>query len=193
SKQASWSMSVGFPAGRMIVSSFGKNGNGALRACRRAFSLLEMVIALFILGILALAVLSALGLSKVQTFRDKELGIVSDFMVHYLEHVKGMDFADLRKGNPINPLYDGTAGAPNIRIPATFDWFSLNNTNYEDFHPELVWLEARNPQMRVDLTTTQVAGVDHTKQLRVEVRWDAPLGQGQPSVVRLDMVRVKDN
>jgi len=157
------------------------------------FTLVEIVIALFILGILSLAVISALSFSKVQTFRDRERGIVSDFMVHYLEQVKGLPFADLAKGRPINALYDGVAGAPDVRVPSNFNWFSLNNTNYQDFHPELVWLAHRNPQMRVDLAVAQAGGVDHTKQLRVEIRWDPPLGQGAQSLARMDLVRVKDN
>jgi type II secretory pathway pseudopilin PulG len=160
---------------------------------RSGFSVVEVVIALFILGILCLAVISALSFAKVQTFRDTERGVVSDFMVHYLEQVKGLSFSGVVKGAPINVLYDGSAGSPNVRIPTSFNWFSLKGTNYLQFHPELIWIEGRNPEMRVDLSVTQVGGQDHTKVLRMEVRWDAPLGQGDKSHARMDMVRVKDN
>ena len=162
------------------------------RIRRHAFSLVEVVVALAIIAVLFLAGLAALYFNKIQTYKDRERGLMLDFAVHYLETVKGMAFGDLAAGAAINPLYDGTAGGANIRIPTNFTWFSVTNTNYTTFHSELSWLLPRNPEMRVNLTTPQSGGVDHTKLVRLELRWDAPLGQGGKIAARMDMARFKD-
>ena len=68
----------------------------------------------------------------------------------------------------------------------------METTDYQAFHPELVWLENRNLELRVTLTTTQAGGEDHTKHIQLELRWEPPLGRGDQQTIRLDMVRVKD-
>ena len=158
-----------------------------------AYSLVEVMVAMAIVGVLFMATLGAMQFNKIQIYKDKERGLVLDFVVHYLELVKGQNFADIQKGAPINSLYDGTMGAGDIRIPMNSSWFSLkNNTNYQTFYSELAWLYPRDPEMRVDLATTQAGGVDHTKHVRVEVRWDSPLNLGRRCTARMDMVRTKD-
>ncbi|MBI5385757.1 MAG: type II secretion system protein [Verrucomicrobia bacterium] len=163
------------------------------RTANAGFSLVEVVVAMLLVGIAFLAAFSAITFSRVQMFRDKELGVVTGFSLHYLELVKAMRFSDLAGGAPLNRLYDGGSNsAANIRIPSNANWFSLNDTNYLVFDPEMAWLQPRNPEMKVVLTTTKVAGVDHTKHVLVQVRWDSPLGRGQKQTARMDMVRVKD-
>ena len=158
-----------------------------------AFSLVEVLVAMAIVGVLFMATLGAVQFNKIQIYKDKERGLVLDFVVHYLELVKGQSFAEIQKGAPINALYAGTNGAADIRIPVNFSWFTLkNNTNYQTFYSDLAWLYPRNPEMRVDLATTQAGGVDHTKQVRVEVRWDSPLNLGRRCTARMDMIRTKD-
>jgi prepilin-type N-terminal cleavage/methylation domain-containing protein len=163
------------------------------RRSNGGFTLVEAVVAMVIVGIIALATLSAINFGKVQMYRDKERSIVSDFVSHYMELTKALPFAEVRRGGAISGLYDGRTGsAGNVRFPLTDAWMSLTNNNYLGFHPELVWLLPRNPEMRSILSTTQVAGSDHTKHLVIEVRWDAPLQNGPKTTVRMDLVRTCD-
>ena len=173
-------------------------GNGLMNTCiqksggRRGFTIVEVVVAMVLVGIFVLAAMSSMAFGRIQSAKDKDSGIVLDFATHYLELARAIPFSDLKSGNALNPLCDGTAGAPNIRIPATASWVSLSSVDYTTFHPELVWLAPRNPEMRVTLSTTQKDGTDHTKLLRVELRWDAPLQQGGKLNARMDMARFRD-
>lgn len=155
------------------------------------FSLVEVSIAASIVLFLVLANLSAVAFHRVSNTKEKEMGIMTDYCVHYVELARSLPFRDLKAGQPINALYDGSAGAPNIRIPASTNWISLD-ANYQNFHPELVWIERRNPEMRVLLNVRRVDGEDHTKHLHLEVRWDPPLGQGEKLGYSLDSLRVRD-
>ena len=161
-------------------------------ASRRGFSLIEVLVAMSIVGVLALAGMSAMYFNRIQNYKDKERSLMLDFAMHYLEIVKGQPFSELKTGNAINTLYNGTASSPDIRIPTTTNWFSLLGASYTGFHPELTWLTPRNPEMSVKLTTTQVNAEDHTKLLQIELRWDAPLKQGLKQTARMDMARFKD-
>lgn len=145
------------------------------------------MVAVAVLGIVFLASFSAISYARLQAAKDRERGVVLDYVGHYLEMVKGMPFAEVSGGMAINALYDGTSGSPNVRIPTTSSWFSLADDDYESFHPELVWLAPRNPLMRVTLTTTKVDGVDHTKQITAEVKWGVPTQS-----VSMVLIRVKD-
>jgi len=144
------------------------------------------------LPILFLSNLGAISFNRLTTYKEKELAILSDFTLHYMEQIKGLPFNEVVPGHSINTLYDGENGAPNIRIPQIADWQSIDTADYEDFHPELVWLNDRNLEMKINLTVTQVDAEDHTKHLELELRWDAPLGRGYKQSFAMDMVRVKD-
>jgi prepilin-type N-terminal cleavage/methylation domain-containing protein len=157
-----------------------------------AFTLPEVMIAVAILAFLAIATLSTLVQSQVLRTKDHDLGVMQDFAVHYLELVKGIPFNEVNARNPINALFNGTSGSPLIIIPASTNWFSVDTLDFQVFHPELVWFTNRSPQMRIVLTTNQVAGVDNSKHLQLGVRWIAPLNSGGTQSIRLDMVRVKD-
>ncbi len=145
-----------------------------------------------IVAVLVLANMSAIYLSRLSSYKDHDKGIVSNFMSHYLENVQAIEFDNVITNQPINGLYTGSAGTPNLRIPSSSSWISLVNTNYLTFHPDLIWITNRNPQMRVVFTTTMSGGLPHTKHLQMEVKWDPPLGFGGTITRRLDLLRVRD-
>jgi hypothetical protein len=149
-----------------------------------------------ITSIMFLGGMSAITFSRIQIARDRERGTISDFAVHYLETLRAISFDNLTPGVAINPLFDGTASdefgrVVNIRIPATFDWTSLNTSSYQAFCPDLLKLSPRNPEMRVNVDTTMVGGTSQMKSIRLEIRWDAPLGRGAKNSLRFDMVRTR--
>ncbi len=156
------------------------------------FTMIEVVVAMTLVGVFVMAGMSSMALSRIQTAKDKDSGVVLDFAEHYLELAKAIPFTDLKRGCALNGICDGTGGTPNIRIPAGESWFSISSVDYTVFHPELVWLTPRNPEMRVILTTTQQGGTDYTKQLKVEFRWDAPLQRGGKLTARMDLARFRD-
>jgi len=155
-------------------------------------AMIEVLIAVVIIGLLVVGNVSSVYFCRNTTYRDQDKGIMTDFMTHYAELVRGLPFEEVVGGKPLNGLYDGTAGAPNIRIPVSTNWVSLATQDYAVFHPDLVWLNNRNPEMRVSLTTEVVNGEPHTKHLSLEVHWRAPLGTGPPVSRRLDILRVRD-
>jgi prepilin-type N-terminal cleavage/methylation domain-containing protein len=156
------------------------------------FSLPEVMIAVVILSLLVLANFCIISLSRIQSVKDHERGIMLDLGSHYLEFIKGMPFAEIKNGTPINALFDGTSGGVLVTIPTSSNWFSIDNANFQAFHPDLVWLSPRNPQMSVSLGTGTISGVPHDKHLQLLLQWDAPLNFGSKQTLRLDMVRVKD-
>ena len=156
----------------------------------RGFTLPEVLVSVMLLSLFAVANFYALAISRVQIATDRDYGIAVDFVVHYLETVKALEFENVDEGRPINELYDGENGAANITIHEDDEWQSVLTEDYLMFHPELSALE--NPEFRVVLSTDQIGGADHTKTVQAEVRWDPPLGAGDKLSVRLDAVRVKD-
>ena len=156
------------------------------------FTLVEAVIATLVVGLVFVASIGALSFSEVQMARDRERGIMLDFGMHLTETLKGLPFDQIAAGVPINTLYNGVNSGSNIRIPANNNWISLSNTNYQNFHPDLVLMGERNPEMRMILVTTPAGGVDWSKQIEIDLRWDPPLGQGTKISARLDTARFKD-
>lgn len=156
------------------------------------FTIVEVVVAMVLVGIFVMASMSSMAFSRIQSAKDKDRGIILDFTTHYLELARAIPFAELKTGCALNAICDGTDGAPNIRIPANTSWFSISSVDYTTFHPELAWLVPRNPEMKVTLTTTQEGGTDHTKLMRIDLRWDAPLQQGSKLTARMDLARFRD-
>lgn len=156
------------------------------------FTLVEVIMSISLITVLFLANMSALYTSRIMQAKDREQAIITDFMVHYCEMVRGMEFSNVRELAPLDYLYDGKQGAPDIRIPKGRGWSSIENDDYYAFHPELVWLEGRDLELRVRLDTSSLGGIDHTKYLSVEVRWNAPLNVGGVLNERMDVVRFKD-
>lgn len=156
------------------------------------FTLVEVTMSIALITLLFLANMSALYTSRIQQAKDREQAIITDFMVHYCEMFRGMEFSNISEHAPLDYLYDGKQGAPDIRIPRTKAWFDIETDDYYTFHPELVWLEGRDLELRVRLDTSTLAGVAHTKHLSVEVRWRAPLNVGGVLSEKMNVVRFKD-
>jgi hypothetical protein len=172
-------------------AGFHPTGRSITRQCG-GFTLAESIMAVAALAIFFAACFSGIMFNRIATMKSKEEAIAMDFLVHYVETIKAMPFADVTTGRPINSLYNGSGGAPNITIPANNTPVAINTTDFETFHPDLLWLNNRNPQLQVTLTSQSVGGVLHDKHLSVRVAWDAPMGRGGRITSQLDLVRTKD-
>jgi len=148
------------------------------------------------MSVVTLMVAACLGvafMARIQDTKTRDLGIVTDFAVHYLELVRAMEFDDLRPGAPINRLYDGAGGAPLIPIPTTAAWTPIDSAAYQAFHPDLVWLTNRSLEMKCDLVFGTNAGRLTTKHLALQLRWLPPLSVGSTQSFRLDLLRARDS
>lgn len=156
------------------------------------FTFAETMIASAVVGLLVLANLGSLYHMRIRARKDTECGVVAGFMQHYVELVRAMPFSQVNTNQPLSALYSGSGGTVRVAIPASSSWESINTTAYQTFHPPLVWMTNRNPELRVTYTTTTTGGSLHDKHLALEVRWDPPLGRGMKLQRRLDVFRVKD-
>ena len=77
------------------------------------FTLIEVVVAMTLVSVFVLAGMSSMAFSRIQTAKDKDSGVVLDFVTHYLELAKAIPFSDLKTGCALNPICDGTGGTPN--------------------------------------------------------------------------------
>lgn len=141
-------------------------------------TLVEAILGVAVLSLFLAACFSSILFNRVASMKAKEEAVANNFLLHYAENLKGLAFEDVRSGIPINPMFNGLAGAPNIRIPATNSWANVDTADFETFHPDLVWLHYRNPQLRVDFTTETSGGVARTKHLKLRLAWDPPLNRG---------------
>lgn len=165
---------------------------GLRRRSEQAFTLMEVMVGAWIVAILVVANLSLVQVCRIMNSKDAERGIVSGYMQHYMELVRALPFSQVQTNQALSGLCNGQDGTPKIILPASQDWISISDTNYQTFHPDLLWLTNRQPEMRVRIDTTFNGGVAHDKHISMEVRWDPPLGRGSKLSRRLDMVRVKD-
>jgi hypothetical protein len=154
--------------------------------------LAESLVGLMLLGVATLSCLTAVSFNQVSTAKSKEEAVALDFMLHYLETVRGMSFDELKPGAPVSSLFDGIDGAPNIRLPLSAAYMGVDTADYRAFHPELTWLDGRQPQFRVVLTEEAGANGPRTKHLHLDLKWQPPLGQGATSMVSMDVVRARD-
>jgi hypothetical protein len=152
------------------------------------FSLIEATVASAVMGLFLTVCATAIVFDQVSVRKAKEEALVMDFLTHYAENLKALPFTCLVPGFPINSLYDGANGAPNISIPPGGSWISINNTNYQIFDPDLLWLANRNPIMLVTLNSNSVSGVLEI-DVNLRVDWNAPLSKGSPLEVQLDLLR----
>jgi hypothetical protein len=152
----------------------------------------EVLVASLVVGLLVMADMVAVYHMRVLNAKDADRGIVAGFMQHYVELVKALPFDEVKTNAPLSGLYNGANGTPRVAIPATSEWMPLSDVNYQLFHPSLLWLTNRNPQLRVSLENASVAGAIHDKHLLLEVEWDAPLARGPRQSHRLHVLRVKD-
>ena len=151
----------------MIWDTQHPSGKPLEPSAKSGFSLPEVMMAVAILSLFVLANFSILSFSRIQTVKDHERGIMLDFASHYLELVKGLPFAEIKNGTPINALYDGASGGTLVTIPTSTNWFTIDNVNFHSFHPDLVWLSPRIPQMSVFLETRAIAGIPHDKHIQL--------------------------
>lgn len=161
---------------------------GSKRADVPGFTLAEVMIAVGVLSLFMVVCFTSIVQNRALNHKSREEAIAMDFLVHYVESIKGLPFEEVSPGQPIGTLFNGQGGAPNIRIPANGSPVSLTTPDYQTFHPDLIWLANRNPQLRVKMTA-QSASVLH---LLASVEWDAPLGRGGRMHEELDLVRVMD-
>jgi hypothetical protein len=169
---------------------------GEVRRRRRlraaGFTLPEVLIAAGITVALVTANVAALYGSRLMRYRDSEAGLMSGFMQHYVELVKALPFDQVVVNQPLSGLYSGQDGTPLVTIPPNTNWFSLNTTDWQTFHPALVWITSRSPEIRAGIDTAYVGAIAHDKHVWVEVAWDAPLFTGPRLHRRFDLLRVKD-
>ena len=153
------------------------------------FTLVEAMMASAVLGLFVMACATAVVADQVAVRKAKERAIAMDFISHYAENIKALPFAYITHNYSINTLYDGVGGAPSILIPGTNNtWVSINNTNYEIFDPDLLWIANRNPKLQVNLNTNSVGGAAEI-DVNIRVQWDAPLSKGPREEVQLDLLR----
>jgi hypothetical protein len=157
-----------------------------------AFTLMEAVISVGLMGIFVAASMSAIIADQVCSRKAKEQAIGMDFLTKYVENIKALPFASVAPGLPVNSIYDGVGGAPLVAIPANSSWISLSTTDFQTFYPDLVWLSNRNPMMQVNLTQNSVAGALHDLEINVKIAWDAPLSSGGRLEVQVDCLRTVD-
>jgi hypothetical protein len=157
-----------------------------------AFTLMEVVISVGLLGLFVAASMSAIVADQVCSRTAKEQAIGMDFLTKYVENIKALPFASVAPGLPINTIYNGAGSSPLIIIPTTSSWVSLTTTAFQTFYPDLLWFNNRNPKMQVTLTQNSVAGTLHDIEINLKVDWDAPLSKGGRLEVQVDTLRTVD-
>ena len=169
-------------------------GRLAFRTKRRpaAFTLIESMVAVGLLGICCAACLAAIVANQVCDTKAKQEAIAMNFLTKYVENIKALPFASVAPGLPINYIYNGAGGAALIAIPATNSWVPLNTSAFQFFYPDLLWLSNLDPVMQVNLTQHSVNGTLHDIEINVIVQWNAPLAKGGQLEVQVDSLRTVD-
>jgi hypothetical protein len=157
-----------------------------------AFTLMEAVISVALMGIFVAAAMSALLGDQVCSRKAKEQAIGIDFLTKYMENIKALPFTSVAPGLPINSIYNGVSGAPLVIIPTNNAAVSLNTSSFYTFYPDLLWLTNRNPTLTVTLTQNNVGGAPHDIEINAKVDWDAPLSAGGRLEVESDILRTVD-
>ena len=161
---------------------------------RRAggFTLAEVMLGVACLSIFMAACFSSILFNRLASMKAKEEAIATDFLIHFAETLKALPFAQVVPGYPISPLLDGQDGAPNIRIPSDDSWVAVDTADFQAFHPDLLWIQHRNPKMQVQLTTQNLNGSPHDTHLNIRLAWDPPLRRLGRLQVQMDLMRNKD-
>jgi type II secretory pathway pseudopilin PulG len=171
-----------------------RRGRAGFRKARNifAFSLVEVTIALGLLGIFTGACLLSIVTNQVCDAKAKEEAIAMNFLTKYVENIKGLPFQFVAAGLPINSIYDGAEGAPLIVIPTNNLPVSLNTTGFQTFYPDLLWLTNLNPMMQITMTPNSSNGILHDIEINAKVMWNSPLGKGGALQVQVDFLRTAD-
>jgi hypothetical protein len=170
-----------------VLSSMSNNRS---RRAASGFTLVEAMIGMFVLALFVLTCFGGVVFNRTASLKAKEEAIAMDFLVHYAETLKGMSFSSVVPGQPINPIFNGVGGAPNIVLPANSSWVSVNTPDFETFHPDLFWLQNLNPKMQVTLSTSTLGGIPHETHINVMLAWDSPMGHGGRITSQIDLLRV---
>jgi prepilin-type N-terminal cleavage/methylation domain-containing protein len=157
-----------------------------------AFTLVECMVALGILGLCFTVCMSAVVTNQVCDRKAKEQALAMDFLTKYVENIKALPFTSVAPGLPINSIYNGLGGAPLIAIPASNSWVSINTTAFLTFYPDLLWVSNRNPSILVTLAQNSIAGTLHDIEINVKMDWDAPISKGGRQEVEVDFLRTVD-
>lgn len=146
-------------------------------------------------SLFVLACFSSITFDRANLQRNKEEAIALDFLTHYMENIKALPITSLQEAAlfgasiPINAMYD--FGDGNITIPPANTWVSVSSPDYLALNPDLLWLQNRNPMLKVTLTpsATMVSGTVHDIEVNVKLDWDPPLSHGNRLEVQMDMYR----
>ncbi len=147
----------------------------------RAFSLIEVMIAVTVLSLAFLAGFSLLQFNRLQSRKAQDQAIMLDFTQHYLEIARSRTYDQIAAGSAINPLFDGVSkfdstNAINIRFVNSSNWNDLSTSNFLMFHPDLAWFGNRNPEYQCQiLTETSFSAAQRCKVIRMTTRWHPPL------------------
>ena len=151
-------------------------------------TLVEVIFATLILGGTFFMTLLVLSYARIEEQKARDRDIMLDFLHHYLEVARAGPYENVDVNKPINALYDGTrdillptGGTTKITItfpPSDGQWRSLLTTSFLVFHPDLAWLQNRDPQYRLTIATQMQGGFPRARTLRLELRWRPPLGRG---------------
>jgi hypothetical protein len=192
----------------LTIELQGKKSSASAVSCRRggrrpktkirrsreisAFSLVEAMVALGLLGIFMVVCLSAIITNQVCDRKAKEQAIAMNFLTKYVENIKALPFTSVAPGLPINSIYNGAGGAPLIVIPTNSSPVALNTAAFLTFYPDLLWVSNLSPTMQVSLTQNSLAGTLHDIEVNIKVDWDADLGKGGQLEVQVDFLRTVD-
>ena len=157
----------------------------------RAFTLIEAMIALGVMVLFVAACMSAIVINQLSVRKAREQALAIDFLTKYVETVKALPFDSVAVGLPINSLFNGAGGGPEIEIPANSSWVSVNTTDYQTFYPDLVWFANRNPRLQVILSNISIGGVPAI-EINAKLSWDPLLSRGNRQVVVVDFLRTRD-
>jgi hypothetical protein len=161
------------------------------RGSCQGLTIAETLVACGVVGLLVMANMSAVYHMRILSAKDAERGIVSGFMQHYAELLKALPFDQVRTNLPISGQYSGANGSPRLVIPSSAGPVDLSDVNYQVFHPTLLWVTNRHPELSVSITTSNLADIPHDKHIVIQVQWDPPM-LGPRQTQRLDLFRVKD-
>ncbi|HEX3720262.1 MAG TPA: hypothetical protein VH595_20110 [Verrucomicrobiae bacterium] len=157
-----------------------------------AFTLIEAVMAVGILGLFVAACVAAIVTDEVCVQKAKQEAIAMNFLTKYVENIKALPYSYVVPGLPVNDMYNGSGGASLIAIPSNNSPVSINTTAFQVFYPDLLWLSNLNPTMTVTLTQNSVAGQLHDTEINAKVDWNSPLARGGQIEVEVDSLRTID-
>jgi len=146
-------------------------------AGRRAFTLVEVMIASGIAGIVILAVLGVVTANRIQRQKTFERSIALNIARSYLEYVRNTSYRQLAYGAQLPLSMDDGV---NLTLPGSATtWVDLTADGYRALCPDVAFLANRQPGLRVQIengpaytTANNIVTVRH-RHLTVTVRWRA--------------------